>query len=85
MLIATINKTIKLLTIEGRLVYNNGSTVYINIAHQSLFHQFLNEKFDPIMKKVIFSIDQTPETLTFNGKMGNINDLESANRFIKMC
>jgi hypothetical protein len=83
MVIASINKPIKLLVIEGRLIHNNGSTVFINTGHQSFVHHYLNDKFDPIKKRIIFAIDQSLETLTFTAKMSNISDIENANKIAK--
>lgn len=81
----TINKSIKLLAIEGRLVFNNGTTVFISSAHQAFINRHLNHAFDSNKKRVIFDIDQCAETLIFAAKINNVTDLMTADRFVKMC
>lgn len=47
--------------------------------------RFLNHKDDPIRKKLTFGVSQAIEGLTFTAKINEVNDLEVANRNVKLC
>lgn len=59
----------------GQLIFNNGLTVPISSGHQLLFNKSLNDQQLLSMTKVVFSIDQNPQTLVFTAKvLGLTND-----------
>ena len=70
--------------IYGELIFNNGLTVPISIGYQLLFNKVLNHPSKASKRNIVFSVDQSAQTLTFSSKVNGIKE-ETAEVWVKEC
>lgn len=70
----TYNQSKLLLVANGQLIFNNGLTIPISSGHQLLFAKVLNRDINLSKTKLVFSIDQSPQTLVFTAKILSLSN-----------
>jgi len=83
-MVNTLNDNNNLLVAYAELVFNNGLAVNISSSHQLLFNRTLNLTHTPSFRRIVFNVNQSPQTLTFSSKIMGVKEIESADREISM-